>query len=794
MFFTGMAPELLHEMMEKFPIFVLLAAGLLDLSGVPREVPAALAQALVQQFRTSLDAGAKNLSAGRGEPPTLLPSSPHLSFVLRSSDGMICLQPVQDSPLPSEFPNSSVGGLLSVQQILAAPNSSALDLANLHLSPSSLVLPASHRLEEVSHLLENVSQPLNEVSHPLENISYPLEKVSQPLEKVPHPLENISHSLENISHPLENVSHPLENISHPLENVSHPPENVSHPLENISHPLQNGSHPLHEVSHPLENISYPLDEVSHTLENVPHPLEVSHPLENVSHPLEEMFHPLDKVSHPLEEASHPLEKVSHLLENVSHPLQNVFQPLEVSHSLENISQPLEDVSHSLENIFYPLEEVSQPLEVSHPLENVSHPLEEVSHPLENASHPLEEESHPLDEVSHPLGNVSHPLEEDALELGPGHSSPVPANGLVNQGTNELLPARDPTRVPPESPRQPPGSPGQPWPDAAGTASAQGLLLSTEEAEEEGRTSEATDGAAEGSGTAVTPQPGAPRSDWHQRRELRSEVTALDGQVPAAARVLWVLPLQPAWLLSHSIPFHPIPFQPIPFPPFFPSLAVVSDACGSGNHSVRLSLSPAGDTAPGTAGSEPSHDTFVALLALQSNGSRALLHIHSCCVSPSASPGAAGAQCCLFRRLPWECRHIQPLKGGSSRAASFSIQLFQMLNQSVAYLHCQLRVCLPGQPGCEQDCLESVEPLPQPSDRTSHGNPHSLVSLGPVWRMNNRFLYKPVEGAGPAVLLPVLLGSLTGCAVLGSAFMGLWLRHRHRAKPSRHLLPGEFHGL
>lgn len=53
------------------------------------------------------------------------------------------------------------------------------------------------------------------------------------------------------------------------------------------------------------------------------------------------------------------------------------------------------------------------------------------------------------------------------------------------------------------------------------------------------------------------------------------------------------------------------------------------------------------------------------------------------------------------RLPWECTHIQLLKGGSSRASSFSIQLFQMLNHSVAYLHCQLRVCLPGQPGCEQ---------------------------------------------------------------------------------------------
>ncbi|XP_017593865.1 PREDICTED: uromodulin-like 1, partial [Corvus brachyrhynchos] len=261
-----------------------------------------------------------------------------------------------------------------------------------------------------------------------------------------------------------------------------------------------------------------------------------------------------------------------------------------------------------------------------------------------------------------------------------------------------------------------------------------------------------------------------------------------GWASTPGSLLWVLLLQPGWVSFYSL------FLLFPPFPFFPSLAIVSDSCGSGNHSVQLSLSPAGATAPEIPGSETSQDTFLALVALQSNSSQALLQIHSCCVTPSASPGAAGAQCCLFHRLPWECRHVQLLQGSGSRAASFSIQLFQMLNHSVAYLHCELRVCLPGQPGCEQDCLESVEPLPQPSDRTSYGNLHNLVSLGPVWRMNNRFLYKPVEGAGPAMLLPILLGSLTGFAVLGSAFMGLWLHHRQKAKPSRYPPFGEFHGL
>lgn len=105
------------------------------------EIPAYLAQALVQQFGVSHDAATKNLSAFRGDQLTMLPSSPYLSFLLKSTNGLICLQPMQDSPLPTKFPNTSVGGLVSIQQILAASNSSALDLANLqNQSPPSLIL------------------------------------------------------------------------------------------------------------------------------------------------------------------------------------------------------------------------------------------------------------------------------------------------------------------------------------------------------------------------------------------------------------------------------------------------------------------------------------------------------------------------------------------------------------------------------------------------------------------------------------------------------------------------------
>ncbi|XP_009470559.1 PREDICTED: uncharacterized protein LOC104019062 [Nipponia nippon] len=351
----------------------------------------------------------------------------------------------------------------------------------------------------------------------------------------------------------------------------------------------------------------------------------------------------------------------------------------------------------------------------------------------------------------PLEKVS--LEDD-IEHETGHSSPdaamratgpsttkafsVSANRLVNKVTNQsavfnkvavndagMLLARDLIQLlpTPESPSYSPRSlvvltpQGNSLLGVANTGQSEGLLLNTE-AEEAVRTNKVTEEAAEGLVTLLTPLDSEPRalpSESHQRRVLQSDAAILNG------------------------------------------LAVVSDdVCGSGNYTVQMSLRPAAEASPEVEGSVPSRETFLALIAVQSNSSQPVLQIRSCCVTPSASPGGPGAMCCLFHRLPFECRHIQLLQSSKSRAASFTIQLFQMLNHSVAYLHCELNVCLHGKPGCEQDCFESVEPLFQPSDRNSYGNLHNLISFGPVLRMKNRFLYKPVEapsGAGPASLCP-----------------------------------------
>ncbi|KYO35681.1 mucin-5AC-like [Alligator mississippiensis] len=209
-------------------------------------------------------------------------------------------------------------------------------------------------------------------------------------------------------------------------------------------------------------------------------------------------------------------------------------------------------------------------------------------------------------------------------------------------------------------------------------------------------------------------------------------------------------------------------------------AVVSDdTCGSGNYTARMSLRPAAEMAPGAHSPLSSPETFLAVIALQSNGSRPALRIQACCVTPTSRTPGPEAVCCLFPRVPFDCRHIQWLHGGQSRAASFTIQLFQMLNHSVAYLHCELNVCLSSSPGCEQDCLEGTEAASQPSSRSSSGSPHNLVSVGPVRKVKSAFPSEPVEGPASIMIVPILLGSLTGLAVLGSVFVCLWLHHRRK---------------
>lgn len=78
-----------------------------------------------------------------------------------------------------------------------------------------------------------------------------------------------------------------------------------------------------------------------------------------------------------------------------------------------------------------------------------------------------------------------------------------------------------------------------------------------------------------------------------------------------------------------------------------------DVCGSGNYTVQMSLRPVAEAGREVEGLAPSEETFLALIAVQTNSSQPMLQIQSCCVTPAASPGGPGAMCCLFRRSDTE---------------------------------------------------------------------------------------------------------------------------------------------
>ncbi|CAI5795361.1 Hypothetical predicted protein [Podarcis lilfordi] len=151
--------------------------------------------------------------------------------------------------------------------------------------------------------------------------------------------------------------------------------------------------------------------------------------------------------------------------------------------------------------------------------------------------------------------------------------------------------------------------------------------------------------------------------------------------------------------------------------------VFDDACGSGNYTAEMSLQT---VAMGKTPSLP--NSFLAQIVLQDNRSRPTLSVKSCCVTPTARPVGPEAACCLFPRSLRECTHIQVLQNSKSQTANFTIQLFQMVSHTVAYLHCELSVCLSDDVGCEQSCLST---LSKPSSRDSYQTRHNIISFGPV---------------------------------------------------------------
>nr|XP_060643541.1 uncharacterized protein LOC132782681 [Anolis sagrei ordinatus] len=219
--------------------------------------------------------------------------------------------------------------------------------------------------------------------------------------------------------------------------------------------------------------------------------------------------------------------------------------------------------------------------------------------------------------------------------------------------------------------------------------------------------------------------------------------------------------------------------------FLNGLAIVSDdVCSSGNYTTEMRLQPAnrGKTLypPGS---------FLAQIVLHDNGSRPTLSVKSCCVTATARPtGPEAASCCHFPRSVLGCKHVQIHQNSKSSIASFAIQLFRMLNHSVAYLHCELSVCLTGLAGCEENCLENKEGPSKPSDRRSYETLHNVISFGPVLRMEAESPLGPAPGSPLSVMFLAFLLSLTGTIGVVGTIVVLWVRWRGQAQKGPPLAP------
>ncbi|XP_071212661.1 serine-rich adhesin for platelets [Salvelinus alpinus] len=136
------------------------------------------------------------------------------------------------------------------------------------------------------------------------------------------------------------------------------------------------------------------------------------------------------------------------------------------------------------------------------------------------------------------------------------------------------------------------------------------------------------------------------------------------------------------------------------PDLLTGLAVISDdICGTGNYTAEMNLNLERDVLPGDF--VPALGILHVVINLKTNNSQVNLEIKSCCLSPTVQLDEINTTCCVFSRLPLSPQGIRLLPSILSKRASFTISLFQMINYSMAYLHCDLSICLRNHTECER---------------------------------------------------------------------------------------------
>ncbi|XP_058655785.1 uncharacterized protein LOC131554407 isoform X2 [Onychostoma macrolepis] len=203
------------------------------------------------------------------------------------------------------------------------------------------------------------------------------------------------------------------------------------------------------------------------------------------------------------------------------------------------------------------------------------------------------------------------------------------------------------------------------------------------------------------------------------------------------------------------------------------LAQISDdICGTGNYTAEMSLNLERDIMPGDL--IPALGNLRVVISLKTNNSQVNLEIKSCCLSPTVRLDEFNTTCCIFSRLPIDPHGIRLLPSVLSKRASFTISLFQMINYSTAYLHCDLSVCLRNHSECER-CVQSRNAHLGEEAGAIFSSAGNRISFGPVLKEADNSSFSETADDTEAVV--VIISSVAGCLLACLALFLVWMANR-----------------
>ncbi|XP_027135883.1 uncharacterized protein LOC109138110 [Larimichthys crocea] len=206
--------------------------------------------------------------------------------------------------------------------------------------------------------------------------------------------------------------------------------------------------------------------------------------------------------------------------------------------------------------------------------------------------------------------------------------------------------------------------------------------------------------------------------------------------------------------------------------------VSDDLCGSGNYTAEMSLNLGRGVEPGDA--VPAMGNLRVVINLKTNNSRINLEVTSCCLSPTIQPEVANSTCCLFSRLAAEPAGITLLPTALSTSASFTISLFQMINYSVVYLHCDLSVCLRNRSDCERQCLQQRSAFSLEGPEAVVTNLRNRISFGPMLKEVKNSTFPEETDPAELDLVLVIVSLAVGSSLVTVTLLLVWLAYRRRA--------------